>query len=374
MPQPWDLAGAFEAGAAGAQKIRQNDINAQAEAAAGNALVSMFNAPMPGAQPMPGAGAPPGGMPGGQSPMGGQPPPAAPQGGMSPQAGLLQQIYQRLRSAPQVQPGGGGPMGPPPAAPMPGAQPMPAAVAPQGAPGAMPQAGPPQGGMPPGGQGQPQLDWRMVVQQVVKANPGIKDPRVIAAAVDRFLPIMNQQSQMQWRQIGLQLRAEQVGQGEQRLQQGQERIETQREQGQQRLEQGQQRLDISKQREERLSSSAQIRQDQAWQRLELSKQQLQRQITQGGQRNLVGQWRAVVDAQHKRAQEIIQSVQAGVPADERKKLIDEENKFYEQQIKNMRKMMEGGGRASFSERFGAAPEAQAEPAGTQTYVPGQGWQ
>jgi hypothetical protein len=214
--------------------------------------------------------------------------------------------------------------------------------------------------MPPGG-GQPQLDWKTVVQSVVKSNPGIKDPRVIAAAVDRFLPIMNQQAQQQWRQIGLQLRAEQVGQGQQRLEQGEERI------------------DVSKQRETRLEGAQQWRQDHQFQELEVKKQNLQRQILQGNQRNLIGQWRSIVEAQHKRAQEIISSAAAGgTPMDpkERKKLIDEEQTFYESQIKDMRKMMEGGGeKGSFGDRFSGEQSSKPAPQGdSHTYVPGQGWQ
>jgi hypothetical protein len=46
------------------------------------------------------------------------------------------------------------------------------------------------------------------VQAVVKANPGIEqNPRALARAVDHFMPIMNQQSLAQWREMQLQLRA-----------------------------------------------------------------------------------------------------------------------------------------------------------------------
>jgi hypothetical protein len=206
-----------------------------------------------------------------------------------------------------------------------------------------------------------QLDLRTIIQQVVQANPGVKDPRVIAAAVDKFLPIMNAQSQQQWRQIGLQLRAATVEQGQQRVDQGQQRVD----QGEQRVgiaqqnadtsagraetakDQGQQRIDVSKGREERLSGQAKVRQDQGWQRLELQRKGLERQIVEGKQRNYLGQWRQMLDAQHKRAQEIISSQQAGMGGDERTKLIKEEDQFYKGQIEEMRgKLGEGGNSAA----------------------------
>lgn len=65
--------------------------------------------------------------------------------------------------------------------------------------------------MPGGG-----FDWRQVLQAVVKANPGAP-PSVIAAAVDQFMPIMNAQAQMQWREQSLFLR-------EQALQAAQDRF------------------------------------------------------------------------------------------------------------------------------------------------------
>jgi hypothetical protein len=60
----------------------------------------------------------------------------------------------------------------------------------------------PGGGMP---GGQPHLDWRTVAQKVTQANPGLP-PNAIAAAVDRFMPLMSQQSLAEWRQVQEQLR------------------------------------------------------------------------------------------------------------------------------------------------------------------------
>lgn len=100
-----------------------------------------------------------------------------------------------------------------------------------------PQGMPPGGPQPPGGgQG---LDWRTIIQKVQQANPGAP-PNVLAAAVDRFLPIMSQQSQMQWREQSLMIREqalqqqlmiqqERLGQGDRRLDQGDQKISQQRE-------------------------------------------------------------------------------------------------------------------------------------------------
>ena len=122
--------------------------------------------------------------------------------------------------------------GPPGAAPMPAPGPGPApmfAPRPPATPGAPPMGvrppGPvmpppmqrPMGGVPPQAGGPPAgpqgvggvpgggFDWRQVLGAVVKANPGAS-PSVIAAAVDQFLPIMNAQAQMQWREQANMLR------------------------------------------------------------------------------------------------------------------------------------------------------------------------
>jgi hypothetical protein len=168
------------------QQLAQGNVDAQAQAAAGRAYMGMF----------------------GQQQTPGQMPPQQQAGG------LLQSLLSRLQGGgaqpqrpmmPPPGPGAGqGPGGPAPGMPqpsaVPGARPMPQ----QGAPG-MPPAGPPAGGQP---QGQGSLDWRTIVQGVVRANPQVRDPRVIAAAVDRFLPLMNQQAQQEWRMAALQMRGQ----------------------------------------------------------------------------------------------------------------------------------------------------------------------
>lgn len=175
-----------------------------------------------------------GAPPGVQPPMGqppGQPPMGGPQGGMPPQGPPPQMQAPMGGSPPQgMQPGmppqGGQPMRPP--MPPPQMQPQgqpPMGGAPQGGMQGPPQGGP---GMPPGGGQQgPALDWRQVFQKVQQANPGAP-PNVLAAAVDRFLPLMNQQSQMEWKQQSMLLQQERLGMQSDRIGMEQERINTQR--------------------------------------------------------------------------------------------------------------------------------------------------
>lgn len=356
----------FDTGALNAQKIRQNQVDAAGQAAAGNALMALFNSPIPGAQPIqPAAMAQP------RPPVQASMQPAIP-GGQAPMPA------SRPAAAPQM-------------STLPGAQPM--ASAPP-ASMTMPSGGMP-GGPPLGAQQQPggslhMLDWRTVIQSVVKANPGVKDPRVIAAAVDRFMPIMNSQSQQEWRAVSLQLREQseqiarqrlemQQSQGQQRIDTANQRADIQREQGETRLAQGQQRIDTANKREARLASSAEVRQDQAWQRLDLAKQQLARQITQGNQRQLLGQWRAVLDAQHKRAQEIIQGGNINTNlTDEQKKMLADEQKTYEAEIKSMRagESPSGGQPAAAKPEFdrAAAKKAGYTDAQIDEYLKTQGAQ
>jgi hypothetical protein len=165
-----------------------------------------------GQSPMP-QGGPPMGPLGMQPPMGG--PPQGMHGGMPQQAPPMRSPMP----PPQMQQPGQPPMGgPPPGGGMPPQPPMP-----QGQPGMQ--------GMPPGppqmGQQGPSLDWRSIMQKVQQANPGAP-PNVLAAAVDRFLPLMNQQSQMEWKQYSMMLQQGRLDLQQDRLGMEQERINTQR--------------------------------------------------------------------------------------------------------------------------------------------------
>lgn len=143
----------------------------------------------PGMPPQPMA-SPPMGGPGAVPPMPLQPP--QPMGG------------QQAGAAP---PPMGGPPMQQPRPPMPPSQmgmPQGGMPPPQGQPGMQPPQ-PPQG-LPQ--QGGPGLDWRMVLQKTIQANPGAP-PQVLAAAVDRWLPLMNQQSQQVWKEQSLFLKEQQ---------------------------------------------------------------------------------------------------------------------------------------------------------------------
>ena len=110
-------------------------------------------------------------------------------------------------------------------------------------------------------------------------------------------------------------------------------------------------------REQRLSAAATVRQDQGYQKLELQKQSLADRITKGGDRNALSQWRAIVDAQHKRALEIIQanSGMSALDPKEKKALLDEQSKSYRLEIEGMKRMMQGKGGGESSAAPGSLP-------------------
>lgn len=293
---------------------------------------------------------------------------------------------------PQMQPPGMMPQAQPPMAPPQGPadfnQRFSAANLPTSGPPGMPQGpqmqppGMPQQppGMPPGmqqprPQGQQQLDWRSIVQAVQKANPNI-DPAVMAKAVDQFMPMMNQQSQQEWRQLSLQIR-EQAIQSRETMLLTAERGRTERstavndtrrqiadtnadtrldiagaaEEGRNRRadqsvtarrdiagDNRTQREQQFQQREQRLQQSLKLREDSTWARLEQQKQQATARLAQGADRQALSEWRAVLDAQHKHTIERIQaySINNNMPAAERKKMLDDAEQSYRQQLEEMR--------------------------------------
>lgn len=325
--------------------------------------IQAFQASIPGAQPM---GSHPDyallNRPGGQSP-GGAPPMAPPSPG--PQPSMPGQPSQ-----PMLQ--GGGNLG---QQPMP-VRPVPTQSFTQPQAGGAPAGGMQSGGQPPaamaglpGGQGgvaalQGKLDLQTLMGAISKANPGAP-PAVIAVAVSKALPLLNTQAQMDWKQMMIADRSKRTDlagqrvdiageeadrkkdQGGRRLDQGDRRIENQEYDTESKVErrgaqtkQGEQRIDLAGQREGRLAAQGQIRQDQRWQQLDQQAQALAERIRSSGDRSQITQWRSIVDAQHKRALEIIQSGRNGITGQmdpkEREALVKEQNKFYEDQIKQMR--------------------------------------
>lgn len=332
--------------------------NSQAgDVAFGNTL-KMFQQQVPGAQPMPG------GMPPGAAPQ-----PMAQNGPMPPQPGQP--------SVPMSPPGqsamSGGPAPPQQAQPQ---MPQPAPPPMQGG-GGMPQQQPaPQ----PGQTGHGMLDWRAIAQKVAQANLGAP-PQVIAAAVTKFLPLMNQQAQMEWKNVMMAQQVARTGiqqqradtaadQGDRRLDNAEAEGARRKEQGDRRLGQGDERIEVSKEeaarrkaqgdrrgdqadtrigqrdtqlaregeREKRLTASAAIRQDQGYQRLEQQKKAFEQRVVQGNDRQALTQWRAILDAQHKLAQEKIQASNFGntMDAKDKKALLAEQDAFYRSEIARMK--------------------------------------
>ena len=182
-----------------------------------------------------------------------------------PQQNPLQALLSKIGiGQPQVQQPQGGPQSASPSPMGGGAMPM------QMAGGAQPQAQPqispqmqaqPQSAAQPQGGPIGQLTLDNVVSRLKQNNPNLS-PRDLMAAVGQALPIMNAQSQQQYKMIMSQLApvkfeetqrhnqanerlgGERVGQGDRRLGQGDTR-----------LDQGQQRIDLAKQR---MSKSTEI--------------------------------------------------------------------------------------------------------------------
>ncbi len=156
-------------------------------------------------------------------------------------------------------------------------------------------------------------------------------------------------------------------QGNRRLNQGDTRLEQQggelasrdtRRAAQ--TEQGAQKIDMAGQREARLQAQAEIRNDQRYQQLDIQKQALEDRIQKGGDRAALSEWRAIVDAQHKRALELIQSGRNAIGVmdpEERKALVKEQNDFYKSQIEQMRKGPARPERPAGADTTGASPAA-----------------
>lgn len=243
----------------------------------------------------------------------------------------------------------GGQSGQGPMPPQPGQASMPSQ--PQGG---VPAAPPVQGGPAPAlapqaaatPSGAPEINLQSLTQRILATSPRVKDhPEVLMAALERASPLLDRQSREDLAELRKQMTT-------QRLEQAGELAKARIEQ-QKAAEAGKQgRFDA---REARLSASTAVRQDQSWQRLEMQKQDLERKVQQGGDKQALSQWRAIVDAQHKRATEIIQSnsKMSDLPEADRKALLAEQNAAYAEQIAAMRGKM--------SQPAQGAPAASAAP-------------
>jgi hypothetical protein len=324
----------------------------------GKSLPGMFNQQVPGSQPMPqmqqGGGMPPQG--GGQPPMG-------PQAQRPPMAPMQQPGQPQMRAPPQMMPQGGG------QPPMQGG-------------GGMQPGGQQQGGMqaPQGQQQQPAgpLTWQQIVQTVQRNNPGIK-PEALGAAVDRYMPMMNQQSQMEWKQVMMQQRQQMETGRNDRFQQG-EQDKSQRQavtqggqnQRQQVAEGGRDARAGAK--EKGIQGRFDARQDKAVQQLAMQRQKLEQQIAATKDRSQLGQWRALLDAEHKKATEVIQaySVNNNMPDGEKKKMLTDQMAFYNDAIDKMRAQMGSSTQTGGTSDKGGPKQPDRMESKTYTYDPGSG--
>lgn len=313
---------------------------ALAKVAMGNALALLGGGQQQQGQGLP---APPPGQPSQPAgpPQGGMMPP---QGGQPPMAGGAPPSFNE-RFGGQAPPGG-----------MPGQPPHPMGRPPSpGGPGMMPPGGGPPGmGQPqmggqPGGQQGPQrqgaLDWRQLVTAVKQANPSLP-PDVMAQAVTQFLPLMSQQSQMEWRALSLQMREQGLQQREQQFlvnaadrrdrETGRNERADQTDARVRDKEKGTQgRFDA---REGRLADTLQFRKDSTWARLDQQKQQAEQRVAASQGKQGLAELRAAIDAQDKHVRTRIQAHSAAntmKPA-ERKQLLDQADADYNAQIEKLR--------------------------------------
>jgi hypothetical protein len=301
-------------------------------------------------------------------------------GGGLPQGGPPPGMPPGQPSQPMMQPSpGGGPAGPGPG----GMPPRPGGGMPPGGPPQIGGAPPPQmqpqvpppgaGGPPPGiggpGMQQPggkQLDWRQLVQAVQQANPDIK-PDVLAEAVNQFLPMMNAQSQQEWRMVSLQIREQALQQREQQFMLA-ERGKTDRAElsadtrehvaetgaaSREKVagEKGDRQDRQFQQREARLQESLKLREDTTYQRLAQQKQAAEERVKTSNGRQGLAELKAAIDAQDKHVRTKIMAASANntMKPEEKKKLLEQADKEYNDSMEIMRNQ--------FGPKKGAAAQA-----------------
>lgn len=244
---------------------------------------------------------------------------------------------------PPMPPQGARPMAPPPG--QPSVPNGPTSAPQQGTPAPVAPAQPAAGtaGAPPaqGGSGLPEISLQGLVGRILQTSPGIQqNPQVLLAALERAAPILDRQ--------GKDDLAEMKQNFQNKMLDMRKTLADQREEGlTQRAADSNQRKDRNADqrdtREARLAGSTAVRQDQTYQRLDMQRQDLERKINDTGDKQALAQWRAVVDAQHKRATEVIQSNSqiSGFTPEDKKALLDEQRQNYEQAIGGMRQRMGG---------------------------------
>jgi hypothetical protein len=208
------------------------------------------------------------------------------------------------------------------------------------------------------------MSLQALTQRIVATSPGVQNhPEVLLAALERAAPILDRQSKddlAELRKTMQEARLKQTGELAQARMDAAKAMHDQASADKAAAEAGRQgRFEIA---EARRQSANDVRQDQGYQRLEMQKQDLERKIQQGGDKQALGQWRAIVDAQHKRATEIIQSssVMSGLKPTERKALLDGQRSDYESEIATMRSRVGSTTPTGGTAPAGAAPAPKVE--------------
>jgi hypothetical protein len=178
----------------------------------------------------------------------------------------------------------------------------------------------------------PEISLEALTKRILQTTPQVQGhPEILMAALERAAPLLDRQSKEDLAELRRQMQTA-------RLQQtgelAQARIEAAKA-----AEAGKQgRFDT---REARLAASTAVRQDQGYQRLQLQAQALAERAQATGDKKALGEWRATVDAMHKRATEIIQSnsVNSNLSKTDRDALLAEQRQGYEAAISGMRQRM-----------------------------------
>lgn len=246
-----------------------------------------------------------------------------------------------------------------PPAPVPPPQ---SAPAPQAAPVAQPPA------LVQGGGGMPEISLESLTKRIIQTTPQVQGhPEILMAALERAAPLLDRQSRedlAEMRRKMQEQRLQQTGELAQARIEAAKAAEAGRNSRADRAEEGKQgRFDT---REARLAASTAVRQDQGYQRLQLQAQALAERAQSTGDKNTLAQWRAAVDAMHKRATEIIQSnsVNSNLSKDDKAALLAEQRQGYESAITGMREKM-----GSTTPTGGTTPAGQPAAPKVQGQVP-----
>lgn len=267
----------------------------------------------------------------------------------------------------------GGMPGSQPMAPPPGQASVPRQ--PMTSPGAQPPPSPSPGAAPAGapapvGPMTGEVDLKTLTQRIIQTNPGIAGhPAVLMAALERAAPILDRQSREDLAEMRKEMstaRLTQAGELAKARMEAQKAIHDQVSADKAAAEAAKQtRFDN---REGRLATQAQIRQDQGYQRLDLQRQDLERKIQETGDKQAMAAWRIVVNEQANRARAVINANSKISDLSEKDKatLIEQVNAEHAQVIEAMRAKV-----GSTTPTGGVTPPGQPVAPKIQGQVPQQ---